>query len=272
MRRSYLVLALGLAAWCSELPAQAQEPARGPEYWDSVSAAARELARALNTFQDVFLTDSAPIQGRGLFKQSGQIQYALIYFRQQLGRKVSRPELYVAYDKVHREVKGLLDIIGGLEKWDSGLRLAALRVQSADHDLHFAMSAGDTSAPQIANVVYRQTLALLDRIEKLKRTVRWVYEERPPLKAWTADLAELRRGVVGFQQLQQKKAPVEDLRKQLQQAGTVLDRILQRYRDAGDDQYILQSAVAQVDQGFARLARLFGLKDRRAPLTDPSLN
>jgi hypothetical protein len=35
-------------------------------------------------------------------------------------------------------------------------------------------------------------------------------------------------------------------------------------RDAGDDQYPPSSAVARVDRGFARLAGLFGIKDRCA--------
>jgi hypothetical protein len=34
----------------------------------------------------------------------------------------------------------------------------------------------------------------------------------------------------------------------------------------------LQSAVARTDQGFARLARLFSIKDRRAPLSDNLFN
>ena len=42
-------------------------------------------------------------------------------------------------------------------------------------------------------------------------------------------------------------------RKQLQQVGKVRDRVVARYKDAGDDQYLLGTAVARVDRGFARL-------------------
>src|SRR5262249_54461020 len=153
-------------------------------------------------------------------------------------------------------------------KWDSGLALAARRLRTADHDLHFAVSAGDKGSARISQVVYRQTLALLDRIENLYRTARWVYAEQPPLDAWTADLKDLKREVQAFQQLQQKKAPVGDLRKQLLQAGKVLDRIVGRFQDAGDNQSLLQTAVSRTDRGYARLAGLFGIKGRRAPLTD----
>src|SRR4051812_6947485 len=172
MRRWHFLCAL--AALTAATPAAAQEPARGADYWESVTTAAREMSRALDTFQDVFLMDSAPINGRGLFKQSGQIRLALIYFKQQVGSRVSRTELYLAYDKVDREVKGLLGIIKGLEQWDSGLAMAARRLRTADHDLHFAVSAGDSGSARVSQVVYRQTLALLDRIENLNRTVRWV--------------------------------------------------------------------------------------------------
>jgi hypothetical protein len=272
MRPWHLACALTILAGTGATPVAAQDPARGPEYWDSVTAAAREMSRALDLFQDSFLMDAVPTGGRGLFKQSEQIRLALIYFRQQLGRKVSRDDLYLAFDKVDRSVKDLLGEITGLEKWDSGLALAARRLQSADHDLHFALAAGDKTAARIGQVVYRQTLALLARVENLDRTARWVYAEQPPLKAWTADLAEMRRGLVALQRLQNKKAPAEDLRKQLEQVGKVWDRVVARFRGAGDDQYLLQSAVARTDQSFARLAGLFGIKDRRAPLSDNLFN
>ncbi len=268
MRALYLVLILGILAGTGVTPAPGQGPARGPDYWDSVTAATRELRSALDFFQQVFLTDSGPTQGRGLFAQSEQILGALIYFRQQLGRKVSRDDLYLAFDKVDRQVKGMLGEIKDLEKWDSGLRLAARRVQTANHDLQFALSAGDNAPARVSQVVYRQTLALLARTETLDRTAKWVFFERPPLKVWTADVADLRRAVVAFQNLQEKKAPVDDLRKQLEQVGKVCDRVVGRYKDSAQDQFLLQSAVAGVDRGFARLAGLFGIKGRRAPLSD----
>jgi hypothetical protein len=272
MRPWHLVCALTILAGTGANPVTAQDPARGPEYWASVTAAAREMSSALDFFQDSFLMDSGPDNGRGLFKQSEQIRMALIYFKQQLGRQVSRDDLYLAFDKVDREVKGLLGDIKGLERWDSGLALAARRLQAADHDLHFALSTGDSSTTRVSQVIYRQTLALLARVENLDRTARWVYAEQPPLKAWTTDLGEMRQGVVALKQLQDKKAPVEDLRKQLEQVGKVWDRVVARFRGAGDDQHLLQSAVARTDQGFARLARLFGIKDRLAPLSDNLFN
>ncbi len=197
---------------------------------------------------------------------------ALIYFRQQLRRKVPRAELYPAFDKVDREVNGLLSILGGAEKWDSGLRLAAGKLRTAIHDLHFAMSAGDSGPARVSQVVYRQTLALKDRTETLYRTARWVFAERPPLQGWTDDLKAVRAALADFQALQQKKAPVDDLRQQLRQVGKVWERVVARYKDAGDDQYLLGTAVARVDRGYARLAGLFGIKGARAPLTDRLFN
>ena len=61
-------------------------------------------------------------------------------------------------------------------------------------------------------------------------------------------------------------------RKKLQQVGKVRDRVVARYKDAGDDQYLLDTAVAPVDRGFAQLAGLFGIKGARAPLTDKLFN
>ncbi len=273
MRPWYLACAFTILVVTGKTPATAQDPAGGQAYWDSVTAAAREVSGALDTFQDVFLMDSSPaIEGRGLFKQSERIRMDLIYFRQRLARQVSRTDLYLAFDKVDREVNGLLDLLGGAEKWDSGMRMAAGKLRTAIHDLQFAMSSGDSSQARISQTVYRQTLALQDRTENLYRTVRWVFAERPPLAGWTDDVKAVRAALADFQSMQQRKAPVEDLRKQLQQVGKAWDRVVARYQVAGDDQYLLGTAVAREDRAFARLAGLFGIKGARAPLTDKLFN
>src|SRR3954454_7201669 len=91
------------------MPPAARGQARGDDYLPAVHAAARELGRQLNQLQWVFPGAPGENSGRGLYKQTDQIQTALIYFRQQLQRKVGREQLYIAFDPVDKKVKQLLD-------------------------------------------------------------------------------------------------------------------------------------------------------------------
>lgn len=252
-------LALGVAAG----PAFGQ----GPQYRAAVTAAARELNHEIDLFQQAFLQDpSPPEQNRGIFKQSEGVRLALIVFKQQLGRNVSRDDLYVAFDKVDGQLKALLEAVGPMEKWNAGVKLAVRRLQAAGHDLQFAVTGGDAAPARAGQAVYRQTLALLAHTEDLQRTVNWVFTERPPLQAWTADVTVLSRALKAFQKLQQDKAPVADLKTQFAKVLKVWDGIYARW-DASADKLLLQAAVAGVDRGLDRLAPVLGVKDRRPPLS-----
>jgi hypothetical protein len=262
-------VAVALALCATAPAARAQAGGDGTQYLPAVHAAARELARQLNQLQWVFPGAPGEESGRGLYKQTDQIQAALIYFRQQLQRKVGREKLYEAFDPVDKKVKQLLDDIQALEQWNKALKMVADRVQQADHDLAFALAAGDTTPARGADALYRQTLVLLADRTNLERLARYVFNERPPLKAWVDNLEAVRKTAVAFQQGQQNKAAKDQLQKLFRQMDEPWEKVMAQFRVSGQDQFLLIQQVARVDQILGRIARLVGIDNRRPPLTDP---
>src|SRR5262249_6193438 len=150
-----------------------------------------------------------------------------------------REELYLAFDPLDQKVTQLLSDLQGFEKWNKALRMVAGRVQSALHDLHFAVSAGDGTPARTSQVIYRQTLVLLARTENLESLVRYVFDEQQSLKRWTGALGELRREIVALQKLQQKKAPRAELNKQLMRADQFWEKLVGQLKDFPGGQYVL---------------------------------
>jgi hypothetical protein len=262
MRARCLAAAVVIAA--ALVPGRAA--AGGQTYWEPATAAARELARQLDFLQQTVIFSPAT-QGRGLTKQISGIQIDLTYFREQLKNKVSREELYLAFEKMDNKLTALLGEIQNAEKWSPPLKYVARRVQSADHDLHVALSLGDTGAKRQGQAVYRQTLALLGRVEDLAYMVQYVFEEQEALQRWTGPLKDLRREVKAFQKAQQDKASRDDLKQQLVRLDEAWDRIVALCKEVPGGQYfLLQGDASRVDALLGRLDSAFGLKDRRARL------
>jgi hypothetical protein len=247
----------------------ARSGAGGPDYWATTTAAARELSRQLGYLQQSFATIPGPPQGRGLYQQAEGIQIDLIGLQQKLRQKASREALYLAFGQVDAKLNQLLGDLQGITKWDAAVRMAARQVSAAQHDLQFALSAGDGAPARQSDVAYRQTLLLLSRTEDLEALVRYMFAEQGTLKGWNADFAGLRRAIGALQRAQQDKAPRDAVKKRLLQTDQAWEKLVTRYRALPPDRYpFISHAVAQVDQVLGRLARLLGVPDRRAPLPD----
>src|SRR6476646_10272482 len=88
----------------------------------------REVYRALDLLQDVLTNDPGPIQFKGLYTLSSNIQVNLASFRNQVKNKASRDDLYVAFDEVDRQIKSVIDLLEGAPMLTGGLRLAVRRL------------------------------------------------------------------------------------------------------------------------------------------------
>jgi uncharacterized protein (TIGR03000 family) len=195
----------------------ARGAAGGSDYWAITTAAARELSQQLGFLQQSFATISGPPQGRGLYGQADGVQLDLIGFQQKLGEKASREVLYITFAQVDAKVTQLLGDIQSFTTWDAAVRMAARRVSAAQHDLQFALSAGDGAPTRQSQVAYRQTLLLLSRTEDLEGLVRFMFAEQQVLKGWNADFADLRSAISALQSAQQNKASRDDIKKRLLQ-------------------------------------------------------
>jgi len=241
---------------------------QGDDYYASVADAARELSRQLDYLQQTFVSIPGPPMGRGLYKQSDKIIYDLIYFRQQVKKKVAREELYIVYDKMDGKLETFLSDVDDLEKWTPALRMVAKQVISANHDLQFALSGGDGAPARKGQAAYRQTLVLANKTETLLNLVRYVFDEQESLPQWNAGFKELQQHITALQKLQKTKKPsADDLKAQFEKTDQAWEKLVAKFKDQTEDlQLMLRLRFGQVDQVFARLAPMFGVKNRRPPL------
>jgi hypothetical protein len=194
----------------------------------------------------------------------------LQFFQQQLKSQVSQEELFLNFDKMDAKLNQLMTDIKGFEKWDDAMRMVGKRVVAAGHDLQFALSIGDGTPARGGQATYRQTLSLLARSETFANMVRYVFNEQAVLQQWNAELASLHQAIKDFQGSQQNKAAAADVKTKFLATDQAWEKLVVRLKALPQGQYILlQSDGAQVDQVLSRLAPLVGVKDRRAPLTDP---
>jgi hypothetical protein len=244
--------------------------AGGSDFRAATTAAARELSNQLSFLQQAMAAIPGGPMGRGLWGQCDSVQGDLQYFQQQLKSQVGREELYLNFDKMDAKLTQLMTDIKGFENWDVAIRMVAKRVTAAEHDLQFALSIGDGTPARAGQTMYRQTLALLNRSETFTSMVRYVFDEQAVLKQWNADLATLQQAIKDFQGAQQNKAAPADLKTKFTAMDQAWDKLVTRLKALPQGQAILlQSDGAQVDQVFARLAGLLGIKGRRATLPDP---
>jgi hypothetical protein len=242
----------------------------GDDYYAAATAAGRELSRQVEYLQRSFANIPGPDEGRGLYQQTELILVDVTYLRQQIKRKVGREDLYLALDKVDGKINSLLDDLQGFAKWVPAVRMAVQGVQAAQHDMHFALSAGDGAPARQSSAAYRQTLVLKAKAQNLEGLVRYVFYEQDSLPGWTAGFKDLRGAINALQDLQNKKASRDDLKQQMLQVDKAWDKLVTKMKALPEDQnLLLVSDFARVDAIFDRLSRLFAIQNRRAPLKDP---
>jgi len=234
-----------------------------------MTAAAREMSRQVDFFQQVMISNDTLSNINGLWGQASDIQMAVGEFRDQLRNKATGEKLMLGYLTIEKRVKGVLDVISQVKDGHPSIQLAARALQTANNDLHFAVVGPSGAAKPGADAVYRQTLSAIACNENIKRTIGWLYAERPALKGWTTDLNAVRDALDKLQQLQDKKAADKDIKAQFAEVEKVWAAVVSRYKDTVEQERLLiANRVAKEDQVYGQMATLLGVKDRRAPLTN----
>jgi hypothetical protein len=231
--------------------------------------AARELNRQMNMMQDIFGSDPRLLQINGLFQQTTDFLLALEDFRQQVNANASREQIVISFDVVDRKLAAIFAEIRQVEKDDASLRVVCRYMRAAASALHFAVFAADTTpAGQNARLL-RQTLSQIAFVGSLADNVAWQFAGRQSAPAWKDDFAKLQTALTTLQGLAQDKATANDISKQFRQVDEIWNAIYQRYQAIPkQEQLLMRSFIALVDQGFGRMATLVGVSDRRAPLAD----
>lgn len=249
-----------------------QQPA-GPDYYAAVTAASRELSNQVHYLEQAIIAVPRPVSppgGDGLFQQSEDILSNLQVLRQRVRDQAGREQIALSFSAIDRKLNELAGEIGGMERWNPGLRMVARRVRYAQQDLHFAVLGNDGAPETQAQVALRQTLVLQDRTEDCLGIVRYVFTEQDVLPAWNKGFADFRGALNELQTLEQNKGSRDDIKQQLVKTDQRWAQLVDRFNKVGtDSSLLLRSNFAQVDRRLDRLSTLYGVPDRRAPLKDP---
>jgi hypothetical protein len=263
MRSSVSALFLLLGLGIFPAAATAGDPDR-----PGMTAAARELARQMSYFQEIVGTNDRLQQINGLGKQTADFQAALIAFRQKVADNAPTEEILVAVDPVEKQLASILLAARDTAFADRGVKMVCNRLRAAGNALNYAVFSSDATPARVLDQIARQTAGQQDFIQSLGGNVSWMFTDPAVTKGWQDDLGAVQQAVAALQQLGQDKATEAALREQVARTDQLWDQVMKRYDDSKQYKPALRSFVAQLDQGFWRLSRLTGVKDRRAPLTD----
>jgi hypothetical protein len=241
-------------------------PGGGQGYRAAVETAAQELGRQMGLLQDTIADEPLALQGRGLWRQSENVNLFLASFKQQLKAGAARADLYVAYDRLDGPLRQLVGDIKALGPQERALRRAAARVRAAQLDLHFAVFGGDGGGRR-AQVLARQALALRGAAADLERVTRYLLDGEDNWGDLRGDFRGLRRATVAFQNVAEGKADPQQLRAQfgkVRQAWAELAVDFQLLPSTSG--LLLQNYAARLDGIYGRLFGLMGNKGYRPSL------
>lgn len=245
----------------------------GPNYYAAAIEATRELSSQVHYLEQAIIAVPRPVSppgGDGLFQQTEEILSDLQVLRQQLRDKFGREKLTLGFAAVDRKLNMLESELAGMERWNPGLRMTARRVRYAQQDLLFAITGNGAPPAAQADLAYRQTLALRDRVDDCLGLVRYVFAEQPGLPEWNAAFADFRGALSELQKLEQTKAPRDDIKVQLLKTDRSWAKLVDRFNALPTPpSLLLRSSFAQIDRLLDRLSTLYNVPDRRAPLRDP---
>jgi len=252
------VLVTALAA----LPVMAQGD--GP----AAIAAINRVERQLNFLQEFFGENTEFSAYTGVFNQTMDLQVSLEGLRQKINNQAGREDIVLAFDGVDKQVSTILSAINGMDLSTAGLRMATRRLKAAESDLHYAMFTGDLTPARRLAILNRQASTQQIYVSCLVNNVSLVFSgKKEVLAGWKDDLSALQKSLTTLQELAQNNGTVPQLREQVLQADNLWDKIMQRYNNAKANRAALQGFVSLVDQRFAKMSNVVGVKDRRAALT-----
>jgi hypothetical protein len=250
-------------------PARAADKAAevlSKEYVTVVRAETGYLVRAVERLQEAIVEELSGRKERTLYRRADEVLTLALEFEAALRGAPTRAQLYAWFTEFDGKMHELLEAVDGLGKEARGLRREAARVREADEELHFALSAGDTSAERVRQVMKRQARRLLSSARELERTAQYALLKMPG-DVSPGDFRKLVEAAALFEKSAEAGAAPEQLRKafaELDRAWAKAVGVLKQVKPR-ENRYLLRSA-AEVDRLHERLHRLLGLKGERARL------
>jgi hypothetical protein len=261
MRTSFLGLAcFGLALAVDPALAAAADPDA-----PGMMAAGRELNRQVSALQEYYGSSNSLMQIGGLFQDTMTFQTALIELAQQVRSRASREDLVLGFDKVDRQLKGILAEVDVVATTDAGVKMICRRLSAADAALHFALYYGDET--QAVATFNRQVAGQQALAASLATNLQFVVTDAAALKGWLADLGAVQDAIGSLAQLGKGKPTLAEMKESVAAADRKWANVIGRY-ETSPAAPSLRGFVSQLDAGFYRLSQIAGVKDRRVPFGD----
>ena len=253
-----LVLVAGVAVL--PRPAVAADPDA-----PGMMAAGRELNRQVSALQEYYGSSNSLMQIGGLFQDTMTFQTALIELAQQVRSRASREDLVLGFDKVDKQLKGILAEVNDVATADAGVKMICRRLSAAGAALHFAVYYGDET--QAVATFNRQVAGQQALAASLADNVRFIVTDPAALKGWLADLAGVQEAIGSLAQLGKGKPTLAEMKASVAVADKKWANVIGRY-ETSPAAPSLRGFVSQLDAGFYRLSQIAGVKDRRVPFGD----
>jgi hypothetical protein len=265
--RQSLCIAL-VAYFAAHAPVRSADDTRprvSKEYLTIVKVETRYLVRAVERFQETIIEELNGRKERKIYRQADDVLSLLVDFERGLDAAPSRERLYARFGEVGVKLHELLEAVQKEAKDVRALRREASRVDAADEELHFALSAGDTTALRVQQVFKRQARRLVFAAKELEETAQYALSQEPG-DVSPGDFRKLVEASVRFQRSVEAGTEREQLRKDFQdvdQAWLRVVEVLKRIKPR-QNLYLVRCA-AQVDRLHERLYRLLDLKEKDRP-------
>jgi len=263
--RRFLFIALVLFA----VPVRAadEKGARvSKDYLTIVKVETRYLVKAVERLQETIIEEMSGRKERTLYRQADEALSLVVDFERSLDAATSRERLYARFGEFDTKLHELLEAVQKEAKNVRALRREASRVESADEELHFVLSAGDPTAQRVQAVFKRQARRLVSAAKELEETAQYALSKDSG-DVSPGDFRNLVEASVRFQKSVEAGAEREQLRKDFRDVDHAWQRtveVLKRIKPR-DNLYLVRSA-AQMDRLHERIYRLLGLKEKNRPL------
>lgn len=258
-----------VAAALAPLAAAGQPPEskRDREYLQDVRAEATELLRALERLGEDVIDELGGQKERKLYRQTESAISAAAAFVALLADGVARDKLYAEFEKLDVRLHRLIEAVDAHRPASRALRRAAGRVRAADDQLHYILSAGDTSDARAGAVLKRQAAVLADTAESLERVASYAVGTAPDRAPLLQDLAKLAKSAKHFAGRVEKGAARQDVGPDFAELTKTWDKVTAELQRLPPEEhlYFLRTA-GQFDRVHDRLYRLLGLKGKRPQL------
>jgi len=235
------------------------------EYLTIVKVETRYLVRAVERLQETIIEELSGRKERKVYRQADEVLSLLVDFERALDAATSRKRLYARFGALDAKVHELLEAVQKEAKDVRALRREASRVDAADEELHFVLSAGDTTAQRVQQVFKRQARRLVSAAKELEETAQYALSKAPG-DVSPGDFRKLVEAATHFQRSVEAGVEREQLRKDFQDVDHAWQRtveVMKRIKPR-ENLYLVRSA-AQLDRLHERIYRLLGLKEKDRP-------